>query len=326
MFLQFIIPYYGSADLLITAVNSILNQTDTDDIGLIVVDDNHFNEEGREQSTKAAIFLNNNRSGKVNIQYIKNDENLGVGKTRNVGLAAAHADYISFIDSDDEIDKEFVAYIKEKHAKRPCNVYVGYYTYSRGEHNFIDNAMTWLHGKVYKLQFLRRNNITFPPIRFNEDSGFNFMVYEMTKNIGEFHDGKIIYYWKNNDNSLTIKNTGKVYSLIHYCDSVTFAAERVLRKYEINNTRRIVPTIIQIYRYYVDILFVGCTEEELLSLNEPIQNYFDVIHDTKWYQSSKEKQVLADNFFEIKNPCIAIPEITFKQFVSMFEKETLNFR
>ena len=86
MFLQFIMPYYGSADLAIQAITSILNQTDTKDIGLIVVDDNHFNDEGREQSTKLCLFLNEHRNDGVNITYIKNDENLGFGKTRNVGL------------------------------------------------------------------------------------------------------------------------------------------------------------------------------------------------------------------------------------------------
>ena len=325
MFLQFIMPYYGSADLAIQAITSILDQTDTKDIGLIVVDDNHFNDESREQSTKLCLFLNEHRNDGVNITYIKNDENLGVGKTRNIGLAAASGEYVAFIDSDDKIEKEFVAYIKEKHNKRPSNIYVCLYDYGNETQMFIDNALTWLHGKVYKLQFLRRNNITFPPLRFNEDSGFNLMTFEMTKNVSEFHDDKVMYHWQTNTSSLTSQNKSKMYSLINYVDAVSFAAEKILRKYHVNNTIRIVPTILQIYQYYIDVLFENKGEDFTVA-HQSIQKFFDIIHDTGWYQSEKQKNILAENFFALKTSCIAIPAITLAQFVSKFEKEPLNFQ
>lgn len=325
MFLQFIIPYYGSADLLITAVNSVLNQTDTNDIGLIVVDDNHFNEEGREQSTKAAIFLNNNRSGKVNIQYIKNDENLGVGKTRNVGLAAATADYISFIDSDDEIDKEFVEFFREKLKKHKCNIFLGKYFYSVGEQDIVSNHITWLHAKVYKLSYLRYNGITFPPLRFNEDSGFNTMAFEMTKNFYGYPENKVLYYWKqDNKESLTKSAFTDVYSVEHYIKSLIFAIKQILKKYDLNHTTKIPATILQMYRYYCELLYKEITIPQVIT--EDLQEFFSILNSTKWYANDNFKKSLSMGYFSSDINTFIIPEITLAQFISMFEKEPLNFK
>jgi len=38
------------------------------------------------------------------IKIIINEKNLGLGVTRNVGMEAAHGEYILFIDSDDWLD------------------------------------------------------------------------------------------------------------------------------------------------------------------------------------------------------------------------------
>ena len=42
------------------------------------------------------------------------------------------------------------------------------------------------------------------------------MTFEMTKNISEFHDDKVMYHWQTNINSLTSQNKNKMYSLINY--------------------------------------------------------------------------------------------------------------
>ena len=324
MFLQFIIPYYGSADLLITAVNSILNQTDTQDIGLIIVDDNHFNDEGKEQSTKACLFLDQHRGGNVELSYIKNEENLGVGKTRNVGLAAADAQYVAFVDSDDEIDSEFVSFFREKLKKHPCNVLIGKYTYQIGEDHYIANFMTWLHAKIYKLSFLRYNGITFPPLRFNEDSGFNFMVYEMTKNIYTVPEDKILYDWKPNPNSLTKTTKGDSYSVEHYVRSMNYGLKHVLNKYEINQTTRIPGTILQVYYYYCTLLYYDHPVTSEI-INELIE-FFNILRETKWYQLDKVKKELQSWYFINGKDTEVIPPITLAQFISYFEKEPLNFK
>ena len=85
------------------------------------------------------------------------------------------------------------------------------------------------------------------------------------------------------------------------------------------------PTILQIYQYYIDVLFENKGEDFTVA-HQSIQKFFDIIHDTGWYQSEKQKNILAENFFALKTSCVAIPAITLAQFVSKFEKEPLNFQ
>lgn len=328
MFLQFIIPYYGSADLLITAANSIFNQTDTNDIGLIVVDDNDDETNNFPETLKVVNFLCDkvaDTSNPVKITYIKNPRNLGVGPTRNKGLKAATADYITFVDSDDEIDKEFVSFFREKLIKHKCNIFVGKYFYTVGDQDIVSNHITWLHGKVYKLSFLRYNHIFFPPLRFNEDSGFNTMTFEMTKNIYYYPENKILYYWKqDNKNSLTKQAFTDLYSVEYYVKSLTFAMRKVLKKYQLNNTSKIPSTILQMYRYYCELLY---KDIEITSIiKENLQEFFNVISNTKWYESERCRKELGLGYFSSDINTAIVPEITLSQFVSLFEKEKLNFR
>ena len=327
MFIQFIIPYYGSSKLLITAVDSIFKQTDTDDIGLIVIDDNHKNLEGIAESTVALEYLQHktqDTSNQIQIKYIKNEQNLGVGKTRNVGLLHSFgAEYVAFLDSDDELSENFVSTIRTRYTIHPSNVYIGKYIYNVGDTVCLANALTWLHGKVYKVDFLRRNNIVFPPIRFNEDSGFNLMVYEMTKNIHTLSSDDAIYWWKENPESLTYKHTDLTYSALNYAKSMVFAVEHILKKYEINQVLRIPSTILQLYRFYCQLLYNNCAIEEV---DKEMVEFFRIIHHTEWYNSDKQKKQLEVAYFDNDSLFEIIPEITLAEFVSKFEKEPLNFR
>lgn len=326
MFLQFIIPYYGAADLLITAVNSILNQTDTNDIGLIVIDDNHTKDYGILESAKVWDFLygiTQNAFNKVNIVYTKNKQNLGVGPTRNRGLKMATAQYVAFLDSDDELAPRYVAFFREQEAKHSYNVFIGKYTFNNRSNYYIDNRLTWLHAKIYKLSFLRYNHIYFPPLRFNEDAGFAIMTHEMTKNICVYEGDEIIYFWKDNPISLTRSKIDESYSVECYTKSITFATKKVLRKYHINQTTRIPITIIMLYFYYCELLYNGHSIEKT---KQEMQIFFDVVHNTEWYTSEKQKKQLALCYAQKGTGMGCIPQITLAQFVSMFEKESLNFQ
>jgi glycosyltransferase involved in cell wall biosynthesis len=49
------------------------------------------------------------RLGPVNVDILRNDTNLGIAQTRNLGLQGASAEWIHFIDQDDLIDPRFYA-------------------------------------------------------------------------------------------------------------------------------------------------------------------------------------------------------------------------
>lgn len=85
-----ITPVYNRADLIQNAVKSVLGQT-CPDWELIIVDDG-----SEDELDKALAPFESNEKIKVIHQ-----ENGGVSRARNVGIAASRGDYIAFLDADD---------------------------------------------------------------------------------------------------------------------------------------------------------------------------------------------------------------------------------
>jgi len=86
-----IIPTYNRADLLRAAITSVLNQT-FQDFEIIVVDD------ASDDHTPAVVSgFNDDR-----ITYIRHDKTGGEAKARNTGVINSGAEYIAFLDDDDE--------------------------------------------------------------------------------------------------------------------------------------------------------------------------------------------------------------------------------
>lgn len=88
-----ILPTYNGAYMIENAIKSVLNQSFSN-FELIVVDD------GSSDGTQELIF--NLQKQDNRIIYIKNEVNLGIQKTLNIGLKKAKGAYIARIDDDDE--------------------------------------------------------------------------------------------------------------------------------------------------------------------------------------------------------------------------------
>ncbi len=87
-----ITPAYNASKYLAETIYSVLNQTFAD-WEMIIVDDCSTD----ETYEIASDFSRND----TRIRVFKNNQNLGVAKTRNRGLNEATGDYIAFLDSDD---------------------------------------------------------------------------------------------------------------------------------------------------------------------------------------------------------------------------------
>lgn len=97
-----ILPTYNRADMVVSAIESILIQS-YKNWELIIIDD------GSKDNTKAAI---NRFSNNDNIKYIYQD-NLGRSTARNNGIEQANGDWICFIDSDDYFHENHLLWLKE---------------------------------------------------------------------------------------------------------------------------------------------------------------------------------------------------------------------
>src|SRR5574344_2022066 len=93
-----IVPVYNVEKYLPKCLDSLVNQT-LQDIEIIVVNDG-TKDNSQKIIDKYAKKYKNIKS------YIK--ENGGLSDARNYGVAKANGEYISFIDSDDYIDKKML--------------------------------------------------------------------------------------------------------------------------------------------------------------------------------------------------------------------------
>jgi len=87
-----VMPVYNRQEYVADAIESILSQTFTD-FEFIIVDDG---------STDHSLDIIESFVKKDNrIRVVKNNNNIGVAKTRNIGIELAKGKYIAFMDSDD---------------------------------------------------------------------------------------------------------------------------------------------------------------------------------------------------------------------------------
>ena len=104
MKISVIVPVYNTQDYLRECVDSILNQS-LSDIELILVDD------GSTDFSTDIIFEYVERfPAKVKAICLDNG---GQGRARNFGIDAAQGEFLSFIDSDDYLEKDALLHLYE---------------------------------------------------------------------------------------------------------------------------------------------------------------------------------------------------------------------
>ena len=144
----------------------------------------------------------------LNISYIRNDKNTGPGLARQKGMDNTCADYIMFCDSDDKLyDETALRIITDFISKMEPDYLVtdiaiegnGGILIKKGKDTF-----PWMHGKVYKREFLEKNEIRFHPnVRHLEDSYFTTSILGTIDPKTITYLDYVTYLWKNNDSSLT---------------------------------------------------------------------------------------------------------------------------
>ena len=91
-----IIPVYNVEPYIEECLNSIANQTVTEGLECIIVDDC-----GKDNSAALAKRFVEGYHGNVRFSFIQRAENGGLSATRNTGMKAARGEYLYFLDSDD---------------------------------------------------------------------------------------------------------------------------------------------------------------------------------------------------------------------------------
>ena len=219
--LSVIMPVYNAAEYIETAVQSVLGQTFAS-IELICIDD-CSKDNSLEILEKAAA-----KDNRLHIIPLK--ENGGAGNARNIGIAHAKAEYITFIDADDYIEPELYERAYALTADGTDEVVWGvteeYYN-AKGKHmssNRIIPAAGSYKGKeqvakqvtalerdtlfgyqwnsIYKASVIRENNIRFCDSVFYEDYFFNLDFIKHAESLATL-DSADYHYFKRVNGSIT---------------------------------------------------------------------------------------------------------------------------
>src|SRR5690606_33351962 len=110
MYLSLIVPFYNSAHKCKRILKRISEITSSD-LEIILVDD------GSTDDTYRLLTDFRDNLPQANITVVK-QKNKGPGGARNTGLKRANGEYVWFIDSDDDITLEALAYIKSNCANQ----------------------------------------------------------------------------------------------------------------------------------------------------------------------------------------------------------------
>jgi glycosyltransferase involved in cell wall biosynthesis len=145
------------------------------------------------------------------VDYIKRPHS-GVSATRNAGLDASDADYVMFCDADDGFLNNLALFLlfQEMDDGQPALINPTFIEEAKAS---VDGSAkdilcihradaTFIHGKAYNLDFLRKYNIRFPDgINLHEDSYFNSLVVALGN--GSIHEiSNPMYLWRFNPNSV----------------------------------------------------------------------------------------------------------------------------
>ena len=191
-----IIPAYNCRTTLGRTLSSLVAQTDPN-FEVIVVDDCSI------EDLKSIV---DDYTNKLNIIYIRNEQNLGCGMSRQVGIDNATQKFITFLDSDDMFMPYTVETFNSIIEANPDTEYLHSYFY---EQIVIDNNpaiylwkdnYTACHGKLYNVELIKKYGIRNSPlVKWADDSFFNSMCSELM-NMSIINVPTVL--WTNNKNSI----------------------------------------------------------------------------------------------------------------------------
>lgn len=217
MLISVIITIYNTSQYIERCINSLINQN-LDEVELIFIDD---------CSTDSSLevlqkCLKDNKS--PNIHIIENQNNLGSGETRNIGIRKATGEYLIFIDSDDYVSEDYIAKLKQTISNSKSDIIIFDYTeinktyrlYKKcspaisKEQVIADLIQSKMHNslcnKLFRRSLFIENDIFIPQgISMFEDKSICFRLFEKA-NTFFYINSSLYYYDRTRCDSLTTRD------------------------------------------------------------------------------------------------------------------------
>ncbi len=303
-----IIPAYNSHKTIEQTLFSIVYQDIADKVNVYIVDD---------ASTHGYKEIVDYFSNFIKIKELRLEKNSGPGVARQYGIDSSNSKYIVFIDSDDVFsDPLSILNLYSEIENENCDVVISNFD-EESEDEFItrSNDTIWLHGKIYRREYLEKEKIRFNNSRANEDNGFNQMIFLGNAKI-KYIDKKT-YIWRNNTSSITRKNDREynLKGLSGYIYNINYAllhAEK--NKYHKEKIGKLAfSALISMYHYYLQFqdsisdLIPKCKVTKRISDSNPLSDddKLDII------ESQYNTTINFDNRKFLLNPILTINDFFY---------------
>ena len=218
-----VIPVFNTGSLLDRTLDSVTRQT-LSDIEIICIDD------CSTDNTPAILSAWAQKDTRVRILAF--EHNQGVSAARNAGIDEAKAPYIYFLDSDDWIDPDYLEamYAKAQETKQDVVVNANYLKeYEEAGHkteieswgfskpgfyppHIVQSQMLCvIWTRLYKRDYLVRNNIRFPIVRGGAEDIFFTALAEVLQPQSYIFFGPWHHYWQRAGSLFHQQNNGFYY-------------------------------------------------------------------------------------------------------------------
>lgn len=287
--LAVIIPAYNRPDCLREALQSVASQTKKM-FFTVVVDD---------VSTDDIKTVCDEFEDKLHLIYLRREENGGPGMARQTGLdwcVQRNIESVIFLDADDLLFPNAVQRLSyelnhtlQDIVSSPISV-----EEKNGCGDIINPgkaANIWMHGKIFRLSFLVKNNICFREgLRGNEDVNFMLKCNGLTKK--HVYIEEPVYLWRDEKSSITrVKSKAcDAIKSIDYIEAVAMAFEFLKNKNV--KTDNFITYITGFYKYYQQGIIFNNITPEIDNMIIKFLSYPEIIEGIKdrrfWYSSLKE--------------------------------------
>jgi glycosyltransferase involved in cell wall biosynthesis len=232
-----IVPIYKVEPYLRRCLDSIVNQTYTN-LEIILVDDG---------SPDGCPQICDEYAAKDERIVVIHKKNGGLSDARNAGLDICKGEYISFVDSDDWVEEQYVEILFDLLTKENADIAICSYNsftneielpqfFLNGDIKYVcwDSHETLtrlcaedtpglmaIWGKLFKRKLF--DNIRFPKGKLYEDAYVNYKLYSLADKI--FYINLILCHYRVRKDSIMGKTTGSVFDIEPLIERYTFLKE-----------------------------------------------------------------------------------------------------
>ena len=229
--ISIIIPVYNAGRSILRCLKSVARQSFTD-YEVIVLDDG--SKDGSGELAGKYIARDEVLSSRARVI---SKENSGVADTRNYGITLAKGEYLSFIDQDDFIAKDYL----EKYYAAACSggadaklvdIVVGGYERVASDGRIITRVVPkksawagyivtapWAH--LFRTEFIRENGIEFLKNKIGEDVYFNVVALNRGARVEVIDNAGYKWYYNDASVSNSVQNTFRdEVDVIYLMDSI----------------------------------------------------------------------------------------------------------